>query len=68
MLNIGYLTSNKTSCGDENFTPFYAVDPILEFLPKDKVIWCPFDKPWSAFVQKLVGGGVERCLFSHRRR
>ena len=42
-INIGYLTANKTSAGDEVYTPFYAVEPLMEFLPKDKKIWCPFD-------------------------
>ena len=42
-INIGYLTANKTSAGDEVYTPFYAVESLMEFLPKDKKIWCPFD-------------------------
>lgn len=50
-INIGYLTANKTSAGDEVYTPFYAVEPLCEFLPKDKIIWCPFDEKWSAFYQ-----------------
>ena len=57
MINKGYQTADRTITGDEIFTPFYAVEPIIKYLHKDKVIWCPFDKPWSAFVQKLVGGG-----------
>ena len=35
-INIGYLTANRTSAGDEVYTPFYAVEPLMEFLPKDK--------------------------------
>ena len=50
-INIGYLTANKTSAGDEVYTPFYAVETLMEFLPKDKKIWCPFDEEWSAFYQ-----------------
>lgn len=49
---------------DEVFTPFYAVEPILEFIPEDKVIWCPFDHEWSAFVQLLKARGNE-VVFSH---
>lgn len=30
---------------------FYAVEPLTEFLPKDKIIWCPFDEEWSAFYR-----------------
>ena len=56
-INIGYLTANRTSAGDEVYTPFYAVEPLLEFLPKDKKIWCPFDEEWSAFYQLLSERG-----------
>lgn len=63
-INIGYLTSKLhkpqfvlTSSGDEVYTPFYAVEPLLEFLPKDKIIWCPFDEEWSAFYQLLTEKG-----------
>lgn len=60
-LNVGYLSSNSTFSGDEVYTPFYAVDPILEFLQdkKDKIIWCPFDEEWSAFYQTFIGGGYK---------
>lgn len=58
-MNIGYLTADRTSSGDEVFTPFYAVEPLLEFLPKDKIIWCPFDEEWSAFYQLLSEKGFE---------
>ena len=57
-LNIGVLTARNTADSDEAYTPFYAVDPILEFLPKDKKIWCPFDEEWSAFYQTFVRGGM----------
>ena len=58
-INIGYLTANKTSAGDEVYTPFYAVEPLMEFLPKDKKIWCPFDEEWSAFYQYLTEQGFD---------
>ena len=58
-INIGYLTANRTSAGDEVYTPFYAVEPLLEFIPKDKKIWCPFDEEWSAFYQFLSEKGYE---------
>lgn len=57
-LNVGYLTSDRTENGDEVYTPYYAVDPILEFVPKNKIIWCPFDEEWSAFYQTFKVGGV----------
>lgn len=53
MINKGFLTANRTTKGDEVYTPFYAVEPILKYLPKDKIIWLPFDEEWSAFYQLL---------------
>lgn len=63
-LNVGYLTCNKTSSGDEVLTPFYAVAPLLKYLEKDKIIWCPFDKRDSAFVQTFNENGY-KIVFSH---
>ena len=57
--NFRYLTADRTSAGDEVYTPFYAVEPLMEFLPKDKKIWCPFDEEWSAFYQLLSEQGYE---------
>lgn len=57
-INTGVLTSNKTADGDECFTPYYAVEPLLEFIPKGETIWCPFDLEWSAFVQTFKQGGA----------
>ena len=58
--NIGYLTADKTTAGDERFTPYYAVEPLLEFLPPTDTgitIWCPFDESWSAYVQTFRANG-----------
>lgn len=63
-INTGVLTSNKTADGDECFTPYYAVEPLLEFLPEGKTIWCPFDLEWSAFVQTFKQGG-DNVVRSH---
>jgi len=38
---------------DECYTPDYGVSPILEFIPKDKIIWCPFDTKQSEFVKQI---------------
>ena len=38
---------------DECYTPDYAVKPILEYIPKDAIVWCPFDTKDSEFV-KLI--------------
>ena len=50
-LNIGYLQSDTSIKGDEVYTPFYAVEPLLKYISKDKTIWMPFDEEWSAFYQ-----------------
>ena len=42
---------------DEVYTPYCAVELLLEFLPKDKTIWCPFDEEWSAFYKLLTQKG-----------
>ena len=46
---------------DEFFTPEYAVKPILKYLERDKIIWCPFDTEESNFVKMLK----ERGFNSH---
>lgn len=56
-INTGVLTSDRTANGDEVYTPLYAVEPLLEFIPKGKTIWCPFDLEWSAFVQTFKASG-----------
>lgn len=33
MKNDAYLKSDTSVAGDERYTPYYAVKPILEFLP-----------------------------------
>lgn len=62
------LKSNKIlyskGRNDENRTPAYAVIPILEYLPKDKIIWCPFDKEDSEFVKILNNRGF-KVVYSH---
>lgn len=49
---------------DECYTPDYAVEPILRYIKPGSVIWCPFDKPGSAFVQTLRRAGYV-VLYSH---
>lgn len=58
-LNVGYLTAIRDKEGTEQYTPYYAVDPILKYVPKDKIIWCPFDSGWSAFYQRFKESGYQ---------
>ncbi len=39
---------------DECVTPGYAVEPVLKYIPKDAIVWCPFDDPGvSEFVKQI---------------
>ena len=53
--NVGYLTADKKN--DECYTPYYAAEPIVKYIPKNKIIWCPFDEEWSSFVRLLKENG-----------
>jgi len=61
MIN-GHGTSNKES--DECYTPYYAVEPIIKYVPKDKIVWCPFDKEDSEYVKSFKKLGY-KVIFSH---
>jgi hypothetical protein len=36
---------------DEYYTPAYAIEPILKYIPKEATIWCPFDTAQSNYVK-----------------
>lgn len=42
---------------DECYTPKYVVEEIVKYIPKDKIIWCPFDKNDSEFTKVLKEQG-----------
>ena len=44
---------------DECYTPAYGVEPIIKYLDKDKIIWCPFDTDKSEFVKILKREGFK---------
>ena len=48
---------------DEYYTPKYAVMPILKYIPKDSVVWCPFDKLESEFVKQI--SKTNKIVYSH---
>lgn len=52
---------------DECYTPRYGVIPIVKYLPKDKIIWCPFDTKESEFVKVLTDEWF-KVVFSHISR
>ena len=47
--------------GDEQYTPRYGVEVLLPHIQhlKDKIIWCPFDKWDSEFVNVLSENGFK---------
>lgn len=58
--DFNFLHTSKGK-NDECYTKRYAVEVLLEFLMpyKDKIIWCPFDKDESQFVQVLKENGFK---------
>jgi len=38
---------------DECYTPEYGVIPIIKYIPKGVIVWCPFDTKDSKFVQLI---------------
>ena len=61
MINKGYLTAETTKESDEQFTPTYAVKPLLEFLIPSQIqtIWCPFDDETSEYVKEFQNNGYK---------
>ena len=51
------LDKVANSKNDEFYTPSYAIQPILKYIPRGSVVWCPFDTADSLFVQELTGHG-----------
>lgn len=57
---ILYSTGNNDEC----YTLEYAVKPMLEFVPKNKIVWCPFDTEDSNFVKIFKQNGYN-VIHSH---
>ena len=49
---------------DECYTPKYGVIPILKYIPKDLVVWCPFDTEDSEYVKCIIANG-NKVIMSH---
>lgn len=49
---------------DECLTPDYGVSPIIKYVPKDKIVWCPFDTQESEYVKQLNANG-NKVVHSH---
>ncbi|WP_298366040.1 tRNA (adenine-N(6)-)-methyltransferase [uncultured Lutibacter sp.] len=48
---------------DECYTPAYGVTPILKYIPKEAIVWCPFDTAESEFVKQI--SKQNKVVFSH---
>ena len=53
----------SSGSNDECMTPDYAVYPTLEYIPKNAVVWCPFDTEDSEFV-KIISKS-NKVIYSH---
>lgn len=56
-INKGYLTAKTDSASDENYTPRYAVEPLVKYIPEGARIWCPFDDENSEYVKVFRENG-----------
>lgn len=52
------------SGNDEFYTPSYAIEPLLKYLPERSKVWCPFDTMESLFVRELFAAG-HGVMYSH---
>lgn len=52
------------SGNDEFYTPLYAVEPLLKYIPVGAKVWCPFDTDRSLIVSALDDHGCE-VTYSH---
>jgi hypothetical protein len=55
-----YSSGNNNEC----YTPCYGIKPILKYIPKNWVVWCPFDTEDSEFV-KLIRANGNSVIVSH---
>lgn len=62
--NKGYLTAKTNKESDEYFTPKEAVIPLLNYVKKGDIIWCPFDYEDSSFV-KVFQENENKVIYSH---
>ena len=58
------LDKVANSGNDEFYTPSYAIIPLLKYILKDKVVWCPFDTEESLFVKHLKQNG-NKVIYTH---
>ena len=47
------------SVNDEYYTHEYSIIPLLKYIKKNSIVWCPFDPPKSRYVSELKKHGCE---------
>lgn len=47
----------SAGANDDCITLDYGVKPIIKYIPKDYVVWCPFDTKDSEFVKQIRNNG-----------
>ena len=62
---------------DENYTPAYGVEPILEYIPDKAIVWLPFDtvdsyyykliKQWNPVVRSHISDGKDFFHYSPKK-
>jgi hypothetical protein len=55
----------STDGNDEHYTPAYAVEPILKYIPKGTTVWCPFDTEESEFVKLISELPDVKVVYGH---
>ena len=59
-----YFKRGNWNKKDEYYTPPILVEPILDYIPPNSTIWCPFDTKDSEFVRLLEKRGC-KVIHSH---
>jgi hypothetical protein len=59
-----WLKTGSFNEKDEYYTPAILVKPIIKYVKKGSVVWCPFDTEKSEFVIQLKNAGYE-VIYSH---
>jgi len=54
----------RTKDKDEYYTPPILVEPILQYIKPNSIVWCPFDKFDSEFVQQITKQG-HNVIYGH---
>ncbi len=55
----------SAGANDECYTPDYAVEHILKYIPEHSVVWCPFDTIDSEFVKSISLLKNVKVIHSH---